>query len=272
MLKRSRGFTLIELLVVIAIIALLVSILLPSLSSARDLARRVACSTNMRNQATAMAQYASEYSEWIVPWRIRTGVHPDWPDGQFWTSSLVAADYMDAPDMRKVSANDDRSGFRCPMANLNENVGGAWYSGDNHRVTSGFMFYYPFYTDSSNDTTAEPSSGVPVRAWYALNANTWPKHQPVGTVRSMTDYNNLHKMGDIVRASATVLGYEGCLESGPRNFWARIAARHPEYSSDGNHGVTNLSFFDGHVSPYSTSYLRFDCTKGDNGDIKWEPK
>ncbi|MFP4354748.1 MAG: type II secretion system protein [Phycisphaerae bacterium] len=57
---RSRGFTLIELLVVIAIIALLVSILLPSIARAKQLAVDLKCQTNLSAMGKASNLYAAE--------------------------------------------------------------------------------------------------------------------------------------------------------------------------------------------------------------------
>lgn len=65
--RSGGGFTLIELLVVVAIIALLMSILLPSLSHARELAKRSACASNLRQFGNAFAIYANEYENWLPP-------------------------------------------------------------------------------------------------------------------------------------------------------------------------------------------------------------
>ncbi|MCH8913991.1 MAG: prepilin-type N-terminal cleavage/methylation domain-containing protein, partial [Planctomycetes bacterium] len=60
MMKRIKGFTLIEMLVVVAIIALLIAILLPSLSKARELARQTICGTNMKEIGTTFYIYQSD--------------------------------------------------------------------------------------------------------------------------------------------------------------------------------------------------------------------
>ncbi len=59
--RKSRAFTLIELLVVIAIIALLVSILLPSLAKAKDLAKAAMCGVQTRNMALSYLLYREEW-------------------------------------------------------------------------------------------------------------------------------------------------------------------------------------------------------------------
>ena len=71
--KRSRrGFTLIELLVVVAIIALLISILLPALSRAKEQARKTTCVSNLKGIGQAANQYLlsgrSKDLPWTVPW------------------------------------------------------------------------------------------------------------------------------------------------------------------------------------------------------------
>ena len=86
---RRKGFTLIELLVVIAIISLLVSILLPSLRMAKEMARRVVCAANLKGVGLTIIMYAGDYELWppfavfdktdpVTTWTSTVGssVHP----------------------------------------------------------------------------------------------------------------------------------------------------------------------------------------------------
>lgn len=95
MRRSSAGFTLIELLVVVAIIALLISILLPSLQGAREQAKRSYCLSSLRAIAQGSNAYASEDKrEQIIPIHIShvsSAGATGWTDEWWWRTASVAA-------------------------------------------------------------------------------------------------------------------------------------------------------------------------------------
>lgn len=90
--NRSRGllvdgFTLVELLVVIGIIAVLISVLLPSLSSARKAALRTNCLSNMRNMQVAHVMYMNDNRGFFIQAGLaHGGVHSD--EDAAWINTL----------------------------------------------------------------------------------------------------------------------------------------------------------------------------------------
>ncbi len=173
--RERNAFTLIELLVVIAIIALLVSILLPSLQQAKGLAKSVICKSNMRSVYTAFALYQEDYRGWIPstghPYygniQFSDGVerYVGWPNlftqrsGKFW--GMPAGQEPWNPPVIFI---DDTEITQCPM----DPVASDPFSSDSEEVNQArngsFGLNYPQSFDEGVPWTYKPS-------WYPFPTN-----------------------------------------------------------------------------------------------------
>ena len=147
--RRRKGgvafqFTLIELLVVIAIIAILMSLLLPSLGRARYTAKKMACANNLRQLAVGLMVYAGDNDSYYPgDGQVRTSGYP-------WDQAMItlASNYLTwdvRPLIRPYWGSDEVKRTpteQCPLAPQIPDED-PWRSGTRDRMTS-YLFYFNF--------------------------------------------------------------------------------------------------------------------------------
>jgi prepilin-type N-terminal cleavage/methylation domain-containing protein len=157
--KKRKGFTFVELLVVIGIIALLISILLPSLSRAREQANRVRCLSNLRSLGQAMYLYANTYRD-----RLPNGNFPGAAEPDKGVQVLVPL----CEDYASVGV------FRCPSDNdplplkLTQN-----YIGLQDSARMSYDFYSLYWVPEQGPKLARLRSQAPL-AWDLFGGSTSP--------------------------------------------------------------------------------------------------
>ena len=166
MLRRRNAFTLVELLVVIAIIGILVGLLLPAVQAAREAARRMSCSNNMKQMALSLHNYESAHKKFPFGWNTH---------GTLWSAMILP--FMEQSNLYGTlefseSRNWDAdntpnenalkvvvSTFRCPSMPIEEHLN---YNGVVDRVATSYR------ANAGNEATSDDTSTIPIPGTKSL--------------------------------------------------------------------------------------------------------
>ena len=284
MRKRSEvlAFTLVELLVVIGIIAVLISVLLPTLAGARRAAETAQCLSNLRQIGQGMAMYTSEHLGWGIPGFVRQ--QPAGGRGEeTWATILVVKKYIRSADQMefvKPEPGESTPGdtawfsegsagntvFRCPSGTNTQNDGPNVIPKSKTDDPNSWFWRRQSLLDAGV-TASQPISPI-VDTWYAFNgvlpsnsdlqAGRGQDAWPMRTLGHFRTAQAPFKAGQIVgpmikaskikKAGEMAMIYDGIqMHDFNTN---KIAARHGRGKTQ-----TNFLFADGHAETVPSKSL-----------------
>lgn len=238
---RAVGFTLVELLVVIGIIAIMMSILLPTLGRARDAARRTQCMNNLRQWGQGFHMYASLYRG-MLPADGQDGDKPaapvgNWDGMDLWFNAIpnvvIKRSYFqmqedDASGKQRLPIEGDTNLFVCPSTTIG--IGKAGETDD-----AGYFLMY----GKLNSAIAQRKTFMCYVVNSKMNLLKSPKLtslRPAATTVLMVEKRM--RWGELPE---TDINYNKTLAR-MKGDWQRFAARH--------RGGGYLLFADGHVDHF----------------------
>jgi prepilin-type N-terminal cleavage/methylation domain-containing protein len=219
----APGFTLIELLVVVAIIALLISILLPSLGEARENAKRVKCGAGLQQIGRAVATCYAENQDY----------GPTHDDGEANTGGADWHLYTFVDVLFDMHYMQDLKAGVCPSDKRPDDV-------MVEKVTTGGYNYHYVNVFNANET---PTPGV--RTSYTLNwimQHNFKEDRHPDAARQVYAADGWWPWFCSLNAYWIVNGSTGAPSGSPNTDATRVAWRH------GKKRYTELLYRDGHVS------------------------
>ncbi len=248
-MRKPRGFTLIELLVVISIIAVLLAILIPSLSKAREKVKDTSCKSNLKNVGYAVAMYLDAYDRKLPPTNPANGfLWYDAAGNRYLPNTAVGNTYWGIYYYDYIGTSTKI--FGCPSLT---------------HLPEGLIYTY----------AGQNPKDVIANAGYGLNYNSKMRGRNTNTVYKLaevifcTDHAEPRPDGgadDCFHNNDTpgTLNLRSYREGGSRFFVYRQIFRHNiRYADPGKTGGrANILWLDGHVS-----YL--EETNGDDVPLRW---